>query len=249
MEPFTIKDLERVRWEHRNKPKRKHRKTHSKISIAFQDLNRIISRRWKAVPESERRMYHEQAKREKLEHAQRLRDWQKTQKGASQSGSSDSGTFHLPELEDILSPGTAFFDGPEHDALPGGQPQPIISLNQLEQQPCNVPSGMQDEVSDQAVLPMDGSFEPIPFSWEQEGQREVDNTPPVLSLRSLLSAPTRAPLPAQLHCSMKLGRTMSANEETSSPETIQGHCSIADFSGGNEMYEPLDARVMESLFD
>mmetsp|Transcript_6811 Transcript_6811/g.17555 ORF Transcript_6811/g.17555 Transcript_6811/m.17555 type:complete len:265 (+) Transcript_6811:115-909(+) len=71
--PITSEELRTVSIEHKDKPKRVHRKTHGKIG--FRELARTIASRWKKLDRETRQLLEKQAVVEKKEHAILHKSW------------------------------------------------------------------------------------------------------------------------------------------------------------------------------
>jgi len=78
--PFTAQDIASVftYGDNNNKsPKRRHRKTHGKISFA--DLARNIGAKWKRLDQSSRKIFEERANQEKKRYKKELEGWMEKQ--------------------------------------------------------------------------------------------------------------------------------------------------------------------------
>lgn len=81
--PFTAKDVELISMKHKQKKeKRRHRKTHGKISFA--DLARSIASQWKELSDDDKVIFEERAEMEKCRYKQELSEWSAKQEPSAE---------------------------------------------------------------------------------------------------------------------------------------------------------------------
>ena len=72
--PYTAEDVENISLAHKmKKEKRRHRKTHGKISFA--DLARTIAQKWKTLQAADKVVFEERAEIEKARYKEDLEEW------------------------------------------------------------------------------------------------------------------------------------------------------------------------------
>jgi hypothetical protein len=71
--PITPEEVQAVVFAYKRQPKRKHRKTHGRIS--FRDLSAAVAQRWKLIRFHDRKVLEDQAKLERQNHQEQLKTW------------------------------------------------------------------------------------------------------------------------------------------------------------------------------
>ena len=95
--PISIKELLRIRRDHKISGKRSHKKSHG--MIGFQELNRRISQSWKALSDDKRMIFQDQAVKEKEVYTHQLAVWQRCQlevRGMNSVGDSNIPLGRIP---------------------------------------------------------------------------------------------------------------------------------------------------------
>jgi len=186
--PVSREDLVRIRKEHKTNPKRKHRKSHGKVG--FQELNRIVSNRWKNLPESEKFIFVEQAGLEKQEYIRKLRDWEAQEKATGSashflvrraSAASESNTSGDESIGDMSFGEMTLNSGEKESQSNLSWPSPVLS----SLRPGGVEGGLADYTDPLSMNKgksrrndSDGT-EPLPFDSSTEiGYESLEGSRP-----------------------------------------------------------------------
>ena len=130
--PFTADDVERVAIARRlsdmqpEKPKRKHRKSHGKITFA--ELARAIANRWRGLDATSKGLLIERAALEKSRFLRELEDWTKIH-GADEDQDQDKAHPKEVRITAICAPSSTF-EGKPPMSQRAAKPRPDVPTSQ-----------------------------------------------------------------------------------------------------------------------
>eukprot|EP00522_Entomoneis_paludosa_P005625 CAMPEP_0172454294 /NCGR_PEP_ID=MMETSP1065-20121228/11329_1 /TAXON_ID=265537 /ORGANISM="Amphiprora paludosa, Strain CCMP125" /LENGTH=304 /DNA_ID=CAMNT_0013206603 /DNA_START=94 /DNA_END=1011 /DNA_ORIENTATION=- len=228
-----LADLHRIRREHQINPKRAHRKTmNGGTKISFQELNRIIAKRWKSLPADIKSIFEEQATLDKQEVDRKLQEW-KAQEEASSSLSSRSAVSHfvmVDQQKKLRQQQQQQREQQQAAMLQQEQPLPEPALSHRSSA-----SSSLDHHQPVMLPTAEPTFSSSSSSSLDHVRQQVDHR-----LATLFDPPRRV-------SSMTATTTSSANSSCCS--TCVDPFEPLDPFGDMESFQPLDPREMEVLFE